>query len=169
MRASAFATFLYRRAVSVRSRTAENGDSTGFVVRRCRQCAQRRKCQEAGSRWAATNGLARKALVSATREKRFELGPRFRTCPGLLLTPSVDAGKLLRFAALVRIFCRLALVQPRSASWAGTALSPHAKHSQWRRKRSRGTERRTQADDTVDATASVRPRSATALGTFELP
>jgi hypothetical protein len=37
IKASAFATFLYRFAASVPSRTAASGDSTGFVVRRCVQ------------------------------------------------------------------------------------------------------------------------------------
>ena len=37
----AFSTFLNRLAAAVRSRTAANGDSTGFVVRRCFQCSWR--------------------------------------------------------------------------------------------------------------------------------
>ena len=37
--AVAFSTFLNRLAAAVRSRTAANGDSTGFVVRRCFQCS----------------------------------------------------------------------------------------------------------------------------------
>src|SRR5262245_63033227 len=36
--AVAFATFLYRFAASVRRRTAANGDSITFVVRKCFQC-----------------------------------------------------------------------------------------------------------------------------------
>jgi hypothetical protein len=39
MTAVAFSTFLNRFAAAVRSRTAANGDSTTFVVRRCFQCA----------------------------------------------------------------------------------------------------------------------------------
>jgi len=35
----AFSTFLKRFAADVRSRTAANGDSMTFVVRRCFQCA----------------------------------------------------------------------------------------------------------------------------------
>jgi hypothetical protein len=37
MTAVAFSTFLKRLAAAVRSRTAANGDSTGFDVRRCFQ------------------------------------------------------------------------------------------------------------------------------------
>ena len=37
--AVAFSTFLKRLAAAVRSRTAANGDSTGFDVRRCFQCS----------------------------------------------------------------------------------------------------------------------------------
>ncbi len=39
MTAVAFSTRLNRLAAVVRSRTAANGDSIGFVVRRCFQCA----------------------------------------------------------------------------------------------------------------------------------
>ena len=38
--AVAFSTFLNRLAAAVRSRAAANGDSTGFVVRRCFQYCQ---------------------------------------------------------------------------------------------------------------------------------
>ena len=38
--AVAFSTFLNRLAAAVRSRTAANGDSTGFDVRRCFQCSR---------------------------------------------------------------------------------------------------------------------------------
>ena len=40
MRAVAKSTFLKRLAAVVRSRTAANGDSTTFVVRRWRQCSR---------------------------------------------------------------------------------------------------------------------------------
>ena len=39
MTAVAFPTFLNRLAAAVRNRTAANGDSTTFVVRRCFQCS----------------------------------------------------------------------------------------------------------------------------------
>lgn len=39
MTAVAFSTFLYRFVAAVCRRTAANGDSIGFDVRRCFQCA----------------------------------------------------------------------------------------------------------------------------------